>query len=202
MFLAEVAVYSLRSPCGNSTAAMRSVSAKCLPSACHCSLNHGRGRRSGTASRSPPLDWRPAAKEGRDWPLVWGYTAIAKRSYVASWICQIALLSRSSFWGSMIFRFAAAFVSAPSWMRQYPDLKAVSRDRGGAYASAAAQGAPQATQCADRFHLLKNLGEALEDLLARHLSASRKRQVEAALEEQTPAWQETRQPRRSRTPEE
>src|SRR5258708_10123694 len=68
--------------------------------------------------------------------------------------------------------------------------------------SAAAQGAPQATQCADRFHLLKNLGEALEDLLARHLSASRKRQVKAALEEQTPAWQETRHPRRSRTPEE
>ncbi len=60
--------------------------------------------------------------------------------------------------------------------------------------SAAAQGAPQATQCADRFHLLKNLGEALEDLLARHLSASRKRQVEAALEEQTPAWQERPRP--------
>ncbi len=92
--------------------------------------------------------------------------------------------------------------TSAAWMRQHPDLKAVSRDRGGAYASAAAQGAPQATQCADRFHLLKNLGEALEDLLARHLSASRKRQVEAALEEQTPAWQETRQPRRSRTPEE
>ncbi len=83
--------------------------------------------------------------------------------------------------------------TSAAWMRQHPDLKAVSRDRGGAYASAAAQGAPQATQCADRFHLLKNLGEALEDLLARHLSASRKRQVEAALEEQTPAWQEMTQ---------
>src|SRR6266568_4541055 len=46
----------------------------------------------------------------------------------------------------------------------------------------------QATQCADRFHLLKNLGEAVEDLLARHLSASRKHRVEVALEEQTPAW--------------
>ncbi len=92
--------------------------------------------------------------------------------------------------------------TSAAWMRQQRDLKAISRDRGGAYASAAAQGAPQATQCADRFHLLKNLGEALEDLLARHLSASRKRQVEAALKEQTPAWQETRQPRCSRTPEE
>ena len=92
--------------------------------------------------------------------------------------------------------------TSAAWMRQQLDLMVVSRDRGGTYASAAAQGAPQATQCADRFHLLKNLGEALEDLLARHLSASRKRQVEAALEEQTPAWQERRHPRCSRTPEE
>jgi transposase len=92
--------------------------------------------------------------------------------------------------------------TSAAWMRQQLDLMVVSRDRGGIYASAAAQGAPQATQCADRFHLLKNLGEVVEDLLTRHLSASRKRQVEATLEEPTPAWQETRQPRRSRTPEE
>ncbi len=55
--------------------------------------------------------------------------------------------------------------TSAAWMRQHPDLMAVSRDRGGEYASAAAAGAPQAIQCADRFHLLKNLGEALEDLL-------------------------------------
>src|SRR6266480_7344406 len=97
----------------------------------------------------------------------------------------------------MIFRFAAAFVSAPSWMRQYPDLKAVSRDRGGAYASAAAQGAPQATQCADRFHLLKNLGEALEGLLAHHLAAERKRQAQATRDELAPVWQCTRAARSS-----
>jgi transposase len=71
--------------------------------------------------------------------------------------------------------------TSAAWIRQQLDLMVVSRDRGGAYASAATQGAPQATQCADRFHVLKNLGEAVEDLLARHLSASRKRQVEAAL---------------------
>jgi transposase len=92
--------------------------------------------------------------------------------------------------------------TSAAWMRQQLDLMVISRDRGGTYASAAMQGAPQATQCADRFHLLKNLGETLEDLLARYLSAARKRQVEAALEEQIPAWQERRQPRRSRTPEE
>jgi transposase len=87
--------------------------------------------------------------------------------------------------------------TSASWMRQQLDLMVVSRDRGGVYASAAAQGAPQATQCADRFHLLKNLGEAVEDLLARHLSASRKHQVEVALAEQSPDWSPERTARRS-----
>jgi transposase len=53
------------------------------------------------------------------------------------------------------------------WMRQHPDITVVSRDRGSAYASAASQGAPQAVQCADRFHVVKNLTEATQLLLAR-----------------------------------
>jgi transposase len=73
-------------------------------------------------------------------------------------------------------------------MRHQLDLMVVSRDRGGAYASAAREGAPQATQCADRFHLLKNLGEALEGFLAHHLAAQRKRQTQATLDEQAPVW--------------
>ena len=52
-------------------------------------------------------------------------------------------------------------------MRQQPDIFVVSRDRGGEYARAAALGAPQATQCADRFHIVKNLTEATQLLLAR-----------------------------------
>ena len=52
-------------------------------------------------------------------------------------------------------------------MRQQPDIFVVSRDRGGEYARAAALGAPQATQCADRFHIVKNLTEASQLLLAR-----------------------------------
>jgi|SRR5450755_946990 len=91
--------------------------------------------------------------------------------------------------------------TSAAWMRQQLDLMVVSRDRGGTYASAATQGAPQATQCADRFHLLKNLGEAVEDLLARHLSASRKHHVQLALEEQTPDWLPQRNARRSQTAE-
>ncbi len=91
--------------------------------------------------------------------------------------------------------------TSAAWMRQQLDLMVVSRDRGGAYASAAREGAPQATQCADRFHLLKNLGEVVEDLLARHLSASRKHQVKQALEEQTPDWLPERNARRSQASE-
>src|SRR5713226_7257830 len=91
--------------------------------------------------------------------------------------------------------------TSAAWMRHQLDLMAVSRDRGGAYASAAREGAPQATQCADRFHLLKNLGEVVEDLLARHLSASRKHQVEVALEEQSPDWSPEQKTRRSQTSE-
>jgi len=60
--------------------------------------------------------------------------------------------------------------TAAQWMRQQPDLMVVSRDRGGEYASAAREGAPQAIQCADRFHVVKNLSEAVQVLLTRCLA--------------------------------
>jgi transposase len=47
------------------------------------------------------------------------------------------------------------------------EVEVVSRDRGGAFAEGARQGAPQATQVADRFHLLQNLGMALDRMLIR-----------------------------------
>ncbi len=89
--------------------------------------------------------------------------------------------------------------SSAAWMRQHPDLMAVSRDRGGEYASAAREGAPQAIQCADRFHVLKNLREALEGLLARHLTTQCKRETQAILDEQAPVWQPKRATRSSPT---
>lgn len=57
--------------------------------------------------------------------------------------------------------------TASKWMHQQPDLAVISRDRGGEYASAAREGAPQAIQCADRFHIVKNVIEAFQVLLAR-----------------------------------
>ena len=49
------------------------------------------------------------------------------------------------------------------WLK--PEIHLVTRDRGGDYASAASQGAPQAAQSADRFHLVKNLTEAVQKAL-------------------------------------
>jgi transposase len=56
-----------------------------------------------------------------------------------------------------------------AWMKTHPEITHVSRDRGSEYASAASAGAPQAIQVADRFHVAKNLSEAVQQLLARVL---------------------------------
>lgn len=54
------------------------------------------------------------------------------------------------------------------WLRAHAPPEIISRDRAGAYAEAARQGAPHAIQVADRFHLLRNLREAVERVLTRH----------------------------------
>lgn len=56
-----------------------------------------------------------------------------------------------------------------AWFRKYPEIQVVSRDRGGIYSTAAHEGAPQARQVADRWHLLKNIGDALERMMYRHM---------------------------------
>lgn len=54
-----------------------------------------------------------------------------------------------------------------TWLRKQPKLEIITRDRYGKYRRAATKGAPQAIQVTDRWHLLKNLGEALTKMMTR-----------------------------------
>src|SRR5712691_8635382 len=49
-----------------------------------------------------------------------------------------------------------------AWLRAYPEVPGVARDRAEAYAAGVTQGAEDAVQGADRWHLVKNLREAVE----------------------------------------
>jgi hypothetical protein len=53
--------------------------------------------------------------------------------------------------------------SVQKWLAKHPEIEIVSRDRGGVYIDGATLGAPQATQVADRWHILSNFGDALEE---------------------------------------
>ena len=48
-----------------------------------------------------------------------------------------------------------------TWLTGHPSVTLITRDRSGAFAEAAANGAPTAIQVADRFHLLMNIREAV-----------------------------------------
>ncbi|GHO79355.1 hypothetical protein KSD_71260 [Ktedonobacter sp. SOSP1-85] len=54
------------------------------------------------------------------------------------------------------------------WLANHPEILVISRDRGGEYALGSRQGAPQAVQVADRFHVVRNLAEVLERSFHRH----------------------------------
>jgi transposase len=52
-----------------------------------------------------------------------------------------------------------------AWLKAHPGIEIVTRDRSHDYRAGIAVGAPQAIQVADRWHLLRNLSEALQRML-------------------------------------
>lgn len=56
-------------------------------------------------------------------------------------------------------------------LHDHPSVTVISRDRMKAYIDAARAGAPGATQVADRFHLVQNLAEVLDQVFSAHGSA-------------------------------
>ena len=54
------------------------------------------------------------------------------------------------------------------WLHGHPGISVLARDRAEAYAQAGRTAAPEAIQVADRFHLVKNVNDALKELLRSH----------------------------------
>ncbi len=53
------------------------------------------------------------------------------------------------------------------WLKSHPEIEVVSRDRASSYADAVRRALPHATQVADRYHLVQNLREHLQQFLDR-----------------------------------
>src|SRR5207237_1347357 len=54
------------------------------------------------------------------------------------------------------------------WLREHPGVEVIARDRSSTYAEGARQGASEAIQVADRFHVLQNLRATLDEVFTTH----------------------------------
>ena len=78
--------------------------------------------------------------------------------------------------------------SVAAWLRDHPTITVITRDRADAYASGATQGAPQATQVRDRWHLLHNLSETVEEILPRLVPVLGQALAAALVQDQGRFW--------------
>jgi transposase len=88
-----------------------------------------------------------------------------------------------------------------AWLAAHPGVSVVVRDRAGAYADGAARGAPDATQIADRWHLLRNGSDALRTVLDQHHRDLRAAARIAAQQPEPPAPEKPAVPEPAAPPE-
>jgi transposase len=90
--------------------------------------------------------------------------------------------------------------SLAAWLKAHPGVEVISRDRSPLFAEGARLGAPNAIQVADRWHLFRNLTDALQKILERQharlrgaaLAAARSTAPKPELSEGTPPKAEQR----------
>lgn len=83
------------------------------------------------------------------------------------------------------------------WLAEHPEVEIISRDRGKEFRKAATRAAPQAQQVVDRFHLARNLSEALQVILGHCRAEIRQAEEPVPVPEKAPrplpapeAWQQ------------
>jgi transposase len=67
------------------------------------------------------------------------------------------------------------------WLVEHPGIEFISRDRSSEYMRGATEGAPQAQQVLDRWHVLKNVREGVQRIVSRNHARLKQRQKDAGV---------------------
>lgn len=86
------------------------------------------------------------------------------------------------------------------WLEKHPSIELVTRDRSVEYRDAITQAFPQATQIADRWHLLKNMGETIERYVSKRYKSLRQSMVKWAEDDKVALDTENGEKRRRYAP--